>query len=101
MTQYTVSGAAEIDEMKISVVLTLSAVLSNAPPQYQGPTTITDLVVGVGRQLQAFDPDGDRITWSVDPTDAAKVSLTAGGVLTALVPLVGEAITIFLDDGKP
>lgn len=87
--------------MKVQAVITLTAVQPNAPPQYTGPAEIVDLVVGQARALEGFDPDGDAITWSVDPADAAKVSVTPGGALTALVPLAGEAVTVWLDDGKP
>lgn len=86
---------------KISVALTLTAVQANAPPQYTGPLTINDLVVGQGRALQGFDPDGDVIIWSVDPAFASQVTVSPAGVLTALVPLTGVAVTVFLDDGKP
>lgn len=85
---------------KVSAVITLTAVPANAPPQYTGPASINDLVVGVGRQLQGFDPDGDTITWSVAAADATKISVSAGGVLTALQPLSNAAVTIELDDGK-
>lgn len=90
---------------KVQVVINLIAVKPNAPPQYTGPTTINDLVVGVGRQLIGMDADGDAITWSVDPKNAEAVSITPGGVLTALRDLgangVPEAITIYMDDGRP
>lgn len=86
---------------KVSAVITITAVVPNAPPQYTGPTELVDLVVGQARALEGFDPDGDQITWSVDPADAAKVSVTPSGALTPLVPLAGEAVTVWLDDGKP
>lgn len=90
---------------KVAVILNLVASKPNAPPQYTGPTTINDLVIGVGRQLQGFDPDGDQITWSVDPEFEGLVEVTPGGVLTAKSSLgVGgtpQAVTIYLDDGKP
>ena len=86
---------------RLAVVLTLTAVPANAPPQYTGPLTINDLVVGVGRQLQGFDPDGDTVMWSVDPVDVSKVSVSAQGVLTPLLALDGAAVTVWLDDGKP
>lgn len=85
---------------KVSVVLTLTAVASNAPPQYTGETVINDLVINVGRQLEGFDPDSDPITWSVDPANAAQVSVSPSGVLTPLVALDGAAVTVFMDDGK-
>ena len=87
--------------MKVSAVIKLTAVRPNAPPQYTGPTTILDGVVGQGIALQGFDPDNDPITWSVDPANAEQVSVSPAGVLTPLVPLNGEAITVWLDDGKP
>lgn len=90
---------------KVQVVINLIAFKPNSPPQYTGPTTINDLVIGVGRQLQGFDPDGDTITWSVDPEFEALVEVTPGGVLTAKSALgasgVPQAVTIWLDDGKP
>lgn len=90
---------------KVQVVINLIAVKPNSPPQYTGPTTINDLVIGVGRQLQGFDPDGDTITWSVDPEFEALVEVTPGGVLTAKSALgasgAPQAVTIWLDDGKP
>lgn len=92
---------AEAILAKVSAVITVRAVGANAPPQYTGPTSLLDLVVGQGRALQGFDPDGDAIAWSVDPADAAKVGVTAGGVLTPLVPLADVAVTVWLDDGKP
>lgn len=89
---------------KVQVVINLIAVKPNSPPQYTGPTTINDLVIGVGRQLVGFDADGDAITWSVDPEFEALVEVTPGGVLTAKVPLgtdgKPQAVTIWLDDGK-
>jgi hypothetical protein len=84
---------------KVSQILNIIAVDANAPPQYTGPTTINDLVVGQGRALQGFDPDGDTIIWSIDPADEAKATVTTGGILTAIVPLNGP-ITVWLDDGK-
>lgn len=84
----------------VSAVIKITAVNPNAPPQYTGPTTILNGVVGVGIALQGFDPDNDTITWSVDPANAEKVSVSAAGILTPLVPLNGEAITVWLDDGK-
>lgn len=94
----------EVIVAKIQVVINLVAVKPNAPPQYTGPTTINDLIVGVGRQLVGFDADGDAITWSVDPEFEALVEVTPGGVLTAKVPLgtdgKPQAVTIWLDDGK-
>lgn len=108
MTDYFVSADVRRDNpttgaivAKIAIVLTLAAVQSNAPPQYTGPSSILDLVVGVGRQLQGFDPDGDTIVWSIGPDDAAKVSVTSGGILTAITPMSGAPVTVFLDDGKP
>ena len=86
--------------MKVKAVITISAVNPNAPPQYTGPSKIVDLVVGTGRALQGFDPDNDVITWSVDPTNAEQVSVSPEGILTALVPLKGAAITVWLDDGR-
>lgn len=86
---------------KVSVVLTLTAVPANAPPQYTGPTIINDLVVGQGRALQGFDPDGDVVIWGMEPDSAGLISVSAGGVITALAPLNGQAVTITLDDGKP
>src|SRR5262245_48696878 len=60
MTEYVLSGevknATTGEVMKITVQLQLAAVKSNAPPQYTGPTTILDLVVGVARPLQFMDP---------------------------------------------
>lgn len=85
---------------KVSAVIKITAVNPNAPPQYTGPTTIADAVVGQGLALQGFDPDNDQITWSVDPANAEQVSVSPAGVLTPLVPLNGEAITVWLDDGK-
>lgn len=85
---------------KVSAVIKITAVVPNAPPQYTGPTTILDGVVGKGVALQGFDPDNDPITWSVDPANAEQVSVNAAGVLTPLVPLDGVAITVWLDDGK-
>jgi hypothetical protein len=92
--------------MKLNTVIMVRAVNANSPPQYTGPSTINDLVVGQGRALQGFDPDGDVITWSLtDPVDGQKVSITPQGVLTALVPLGSSdslvPITVTLDDGKP
>lgn len=90
---------------KVQVVINLIAFKPNSPPQYTGPTTINDLVIGVGRQLQGFDPDGDTITWSVDPAFKDLVDVTPGGILTPKValgtPEQPQAITIWLDDGKP
>ncbi len=86
---------------RVQAVITITAVAPNAPPQYDGPAVITDLVVGTGRQLVGFDPDNDPIIWSLNPDDANKVSVSPSGVLTALVPLQQSAITVFLDDGKP
>lgn len=90
---------------KVQVVINLIAVKPNAPPQYTGPTTIKDLVIGVGRQLEGFDPDGDPVAWSVDPEFAALVDVTPAGVLTAKTALGAngqpQAVTIYLDDGKP
>lgn len=90
---------------KVAVILNLVASKPNAPPQYTGPTTINDLVIGVGRQLQGFDPDGDTIAWSVDPEFKELVDITPGGVLTAKTALgtagTPQAVTIWLDDGKP
>jgi hypothetical protein len=94
---------------KLNAVIIVRAVAPNASPQYTGPAVIDDLVVGVGRALEGFDPDGDQITWSLTnpEADADQVSLTAQGVLTALVPLGGDAsspgvpIAVTLDDGKP
>lgn len=85
---------------KVAAVIKITAVNPNAPPQYTGPTTIADAVVGQGLALQGFDPDNDPITWSVDPTNKEQVSVSPAGVLTPLVPLNGEAITVWLDDGK-
>jgi len=89
---------------RVPVVLNVIAVNTNAPPQYTGPNEINDLVVGAGRQLQAFDPDGDLITWSVDPANDQQVSVSPAGVLTALMPLGAGgapiAITVWMDDGK-
>jgi hypothetical protein len=96
--------------MKLNTVIMVRAVNANAPPQYTGPSSIGDLVVGVGRALQGFDPDGDVIRWSLTnpETDGQKVSVTPEGVLTALVPLGSSAapstlvaISVTLDDGKP
>jgi hypothetical protein len=86
---------------KVAFVLTLTAVDANDDPQYTGPEVINDLVIGVGEQLQGFDPDGDTITWSVDPAHADKVTISPSGVLTALVPLDAAAITGYMDDGTP
>lgn len=90
---------------KVQVVINLIAVKPNSPPQYTGPTTINDLVIGVGRQLQGFDPDGDAIAWSVDPEFKELVDITPGGVLTAKTALgvagAPQAVTIWLDDGRP
>ena len=86
---------------RLAVVLTLTAVPANAPPQYTGPAIINDLVVGVGRQLQGFDPDGDTVMWSVDPADVTKVSMSVQGVLTPLLALDAIPVTVWLDDGKP
>jgi len=85
---------------KVAVGITISAVAPNAPPQYTGPTTINDLVVGVGRQLEGFDPDGDLVTWSIDPADASVASVSPAGVLEALAATQDHAITVWLDDGK-
>lgn len=85
---------------KVSAVITVRAVQPNSAPQYTGPTSMLDLVVGQARALEGFDPDGDQITWSVDPASASKVSVTPGGALTPLVPLNDEAVTVWLDDGK-
>lgn len=112
MTDYFVNADVRRDNpmtgaivAKVTVVLSLLAVLPNAPPQYTGPTTITDLIVGVGRQLQFMDPDGDPVTVTVKAAFAQKCSVTPQGVLVALVPLgaggVPEAVEIELDDGKP
>lgn len=92
---------AEAILAKVSAVITVRAVNANAPPQYTGPTTINDLVVGLGRALLGMDPDGDPIVWSIDPANSAQASVTPQGVLTPLVPLDGVAITVWLDDGKP
>jgi len=94
---------------KVQAVINVVAVAPNANPQYTGPASINDLVVGQGRQLQGFDPDGDPITWSVAAADAGKVSISPVGIVTALVPLGDNAatppvlvpITVELDDGKP
>lgn len=91
---------AEAILAKVSAVITVRAVQPNAAPQYTGPTAMLDLVVGQARALEGFDPDGDAITWSVDPASADKVAVTPGGALTPLVPLNDEAVTIWLDDGK-
>ena len=89
------------DILKTLKVIAIGAVLPNAPPQYTGPDTINDLVVGTGRPLQGMDPDGDNLTWSIDPANAAQASVSAGGVLTAKIPLpANTAITVILDDGK-
>lgn len=85
---------------RVATVITLTAVPANAPPQYTGPSVINDLVVGQGRALQGFDPDGDVIRWSIDPADAARASVSADGVLVALEPLANVAVTVWLDDGK-
>jgi hypothetical protein len=89
---------------KIAVVIDVVAVAQNAPPQYTGPELINDLVVGAGRQLQGFDPDGDPIVWSVDPAHEADVTVSPAGVLTAKHPLGAQgspvAITVYMDDGK-
>jgi len=85
---------------KVAVVITITAVQPNAPPQYTGPDIIDDLVVGVGRQLDGFDPDGDTVQWSIDPADEAFATVSASGVLTALAPSEARAITVWLDDGK-
>lgn len=91
---------------KVSVVLNLIAVKPNAPPQMTGPTTITDLVIGVPRALEGImDPDGDIVTVRVKPGFESKISVTPQGVLMALVALGSagqpEAVEIELDDGKP
>lgn len=86
-------------EMAIKTqVINVVIVRPNDPPQYTGPTTINDLVVGVTRQLQGMDPDGDQITWTMDPSPLATISTS--GVLTPTQAGTG-AITVHLDDGKP
>lgn len=84
---------------KVAAILNVVAVEPNAPPQYTGPTDINDLVVGVGRQLEGFDPDGDSITWSLDAADAERATVSPEGVLVMTAPYDG-AITVWLDDGK-
>jgi len=86
---------------KVAVGITITAVNPNAPPQYTGPDVINDLVVNVGRQLEGFDPDGDIVTWSIDPADASVASVSPAGVLEALAPTADHAITVWMDDGKP
>lgn len=99
-----VTNAQGVIVAKVTVSLGVIAVTSDAPPQYTGPNPINDLVVDVGRQLQGMDPDGDPFTWSVDPADADKVNVTAGGMLTAKKPLgaqgAPETVTVYMDDGK-
>ena len=85
---------------KVAIVVTITAVNPNGPPQYTGPEVIDDLVVGVGRQLDGFDPDGDAIAWSIDPNDESFASVSSSGVLIAKAPTEGRAITVWLDDGK-
>jgi hypothetical protein len=84
---------------KVAAILNVIAVEPNAPPQYTGPTDINDLVVGVGRQLEGFDPDGDSLTWSIDPANAEQGTVSPEGVLVMTTPYDG-AITVWLDDGK-
>jgi hypothetical protein len=89
---------------KVTQILNVIAVDANDPPQYTGPTTINDLVVGVGRQLVGMDPDGDTIAWTIDPADKDKAELTTAGILTMKVPYGSTGtpapITVYLDDGK-
>jgi len=110
MEQYYISGQLDVRNQpegvimgKTVVSISFTAVAANAPPQYTGPSAINDLVVSVGRQLQGFDADGDQFTWSFkDPAAASgKMTLTSGGLATALVPLANQAYEIVLDDGKP
>jgi hypothetical protein len=96
---------------KVTVTIGIVATRPNGPPQYTGPAVLNDLVVGVGRQLQYMDPDGDNVTVSVPPEFAAKVAVQ-NGILTPLVelgtvdpespqgPKRPEPIVIELDDGK-
>src|SRR5262245_42858635 len=92
---------------KVTQILNIIAAApqENRPPQYTGPTDFPNLKVGQAVQLQGTDPDGDVITWTLDPTCADKVSLTQNGLLTANVafgaPGAPVQITVYLDDGKP
>lgn len=104
MKEFIFTGEARSREgdimAKVAAVIKIIAVPPNAPPQYTGPSEIKDAVVGKTIALEGFDPDGDQITWTVDPADVKKVSVTPGGVLTPLVVLDEEAVTVWLDDGK-
>lgn len=85
---------------RVDATLVFLPLNQNTPPQYTGPSVISDLIVGVGRQLQGVDANGDPITWSVPAAHASKISITPGGVLTALVPLTNSVVQVVLDDGR-
>lgn len=89
---------------KVVVSLQVVAVVANHPPQYTGPTTMTDLVVNVGRQLQGIDPDaGDTIRWTIDPANEADATVSVSGLFTPKRPIgtPGNPATIIvhMDDG--
>ncbi len=92
------NNTAEQILAKVSAVIHVRVVNPNAPPQFTGPSEITDGVVGQTRALTGFDPDGDTIAWSMDAHALATIS--PAGVLTLNQAGEGD-ITVYMDDGKP
>lgn len=90
-----------IKELTVAIttqVIHVKVVAANAPPQYTGPEDLGTQVQNSTLALEGMDPDGDPLTWSVEPN--ALATCNAAGVLTFTG--VGEGdITVKIDDGKP
>ena len=93
--------------MFTDVILNVTVVAPNDPPQYNGPSAWPNQqfpqaqVVGGSLDLGQFisDPNGDPVTVTNRDGNPA-FSVTAQGVITWLAPIANGQIVLRLDDGR-
>src|SRR5215470_1112393 len=74
---------------------------TNQRPHYDGPSSLQwDAQPWNAVQLQGSDPDGDPLTWSIDPGDAAYASVSASGMIAPLVAMEAHPVTVWISDGR-
>src|SRR5215470_1813032 len=74
---------------------------TNQRPHYDGPSSLQwDAQPWNAVQLQGSDPDGDPLTWSIDPGDAAYASVSAGGMIAPLQAMEAHPVTVWISDGR-
>ena len=96
-----------IDSSGLSDTLNLNVIVNpiNDPPVFAAmPDTSTDEDVNLSIALNASDPDGDFLTFSVDPSEHVETFVFANGDSLLMVPNQdwnGESeITLYVNDGS-